>query len=283
MSDTFFSTTEESVVDISKLDKFYTPQHIVDICTATLHSAVNVDTVTEYIEPSAGSGAFLPYLQSTGKPYKCYDILPENDLIHKADFIKLSLPYKKGRCILGNPPFGRGNSLAVSFFKKSVAISDYIAFVLPISQLDNNRQMYEFDMVASVDLGKAVYSGAELHCCFNVYKRPEQGLNSKPITKPIGYHLVEWRRGCNRHVPEGFVYGMGTFGAGGVGKRSYMPDTYCIEVFVYCDDVAIKDKLLHLCETTDWKAQCKSTSGNYRLPQHVMVDYLNKELYERPI
>lgn len=44
--------------------------------------------------------------------------------------------------------------------------------------------MYEFDLVYSENLGTQIYSDRELHCCFNIYKRSENGkLNTKPKLK----------------------------------------------------------------------------------------------------
>lgn len=47
---------------------------------------------------------FLDYLD---KPYLAYDIEPEDDRVQKADWLEVNLNYKKGRCIIGNPPFGK--------------------------------------------------------------------------------------------------------------------------------------------------------------------------------
>jgi len=65
----------------------------------------------------------------------------------KQDFLTVKLEYKKGRCIIGNPPFGERNALSVKFYNKSVEIGDYISFILPISQWNNNMQMYKFDLI----------------------------------------------------------------------------------------------------------------------------------------
>jgi hypothetical protein len=66
----------------------------------------------------------------------------------------LDLDYKKGRCIIGNPPYGVKNNLSMQFFKKSIKLGDYIVFILSISQLNNNYQMYDFDLIYSEDLGE---------------------------------------------------------------------------------------------------------------------------------
>ena len=178
-------------------DKYYTPQHIVDKCVNKVKEIV-ADDVTEIIEPSAGNGAFIESLDNNFNCDKYYfDLIPEHDKIKQQDFLEFDLEYKQGRVIVGNPPFGNRSTLIVKFFKKSVRLGDYIAFILPISQLNNVKQLYEFDLIHSEDLGKQNYSGVDLHCCFNIYKSPSNGvLNSKPkLIKIDGLEVIEYRRG----------------------------------------------------------------------------------------
>jgi hypothetical protein len=163
-----------------ELDKFYTPNETAEKCVDLMLSKVtNKMFVTEYLEPSAGSGNFSKIINGC----IAYDIEPQSDNIIKADFLKLELPYKKGRLIFGNPPFGDRNNLARSFYKKAVQIADAIAFILPISQLNNTDSLFEFDLIESIDLGILEYSGMKVHCCFNIYIRPKNGMNKKPNLK----------------------------------------------------------------------------------------------------
>ena len=148
-------------------DKYYTSPELAKYCIEKTKEIIGSENITEYIEPSAGSGVFLNYLD---KPYLAYDIEPEDDRIIKQDWLENNLTYKKGRCVIGNPPFGTRNTLSVRFYKKAVMISDYISFILPISQLNNNQQMYEFDLIYSEDLGLKMYSDRNIHCCLNIYK-----------------------------------------------------------------------------------------------------------------
>jgi len=157
------------------LDKFYTPQETVAKCIKLF--TYTFKDITEIIEPSAGNGAFSLQISNC----IAYDIEPEHESIIKQDFLKLDLPYKKGRAIIGNPPFGDRNNLARSFYKKACGISDMIGFVLPISQLNNKDSLYLFDLVKSIDLGVLEYSEMKVHCCFNLYHKPKTGkLNKKP-------------------------------------------------------------------------------------------------------
>ncbi|HHX70665.1 MAG TPA: hypothetical protein GX708_21760, partial [Gallicola sp.] len=100
-----------------KLDKYYTPPDLAEYIVNKTKEIIGDENITEYIEPSAGAGVFLDYLD---KPYLAYDIEPEDNRIIEQDWLTVDLEYKKGRCVIGNPPFGRGNSLSMAFYKKSV-------------------------------------------------------------------------------------------------------------------------------------------------------------------
>lgn len=160
------------------LDKFYTSFETARKCINLAFKTF--ENITEIIEPSAGTGAFSLQISNC----IAYDIAPEHESIKKQDFLKLKLPYKQGRLIIGNPPFGDRNNLARSFYKHACKMAEYIGFILPIGLLNNIDSLYDFDLIKSVDLGILKYSGMEVHCCFNMYKLPESGiLNKKPNHK----------------------------------------------------------------------------------------------------
>ncbi len=158
-----------------ELDKFYTPDETAKRCIDLAFKTFK--GITEVIEPSAGAGSFSKQIDNC----IAYDIAPEADGIIEQDFLKLKLPYKKGRLIIGNPPFGDRNNLARSFYKHACTMAEYIGFILPISQYDNADSLYLFDLIETIDLGVLTYSGMEVHCCFNLYKKPKCAiLNCKP-------------------------------------------------------------------------------------------------------
>ncbi|MGL5189483.1 MAG: hypothetical protein ACRC7S_07500 [Cetobacterium sp.] len=164
------------------------------------------------IEPSAGNGAFSSRIENC----VAYDIKPEAEGIIKQDFLELKQEYVKDSVIITNPPFGRCLNLTQKFFKKSIEIADYIGFVLPISQLNNNRTFYEFDLVKSIDLGSKMYTDRNLHCCFNIYRRPKNGLNKKVDTKLKCVKII--RQDSKNYEKEWFDIRMCYWGNGSVGK-----------------------------------------------------------------
>lgn len=109
----------------NKLDQFYTKPEIVDICLETL----DFDSYDLLIEPSAGTGEFyrkLPVKKRIGM-----DVDPKYPGIVRMDFF--SFVPKKNRiyATVGNPPFGKNSSVAVSFFNKAASFSTTIGFILP--------------------------------------------------------------------------------------------------------------------------------------------------------
>lgn len=213
-------------------DKYYTPKEVVDRCLKILSETIPVKEVTEIIEPSAEG-------------------------IIQADFLTLDLPYKKGRLIVGNPPFGTHNSKSIRFFNKSAEIADYIAFIQPISQLNNNLQMYKFDLIRSVDLGIAHYTDRDLHCCFNIYKRPAGGLNSKPDFRLKDVTIIEYRRKSDNHsyttaknkeVTPDFDFSICNWGNGSLGKTPEYLGQYAQEAYIYVHNPIYKDQVKALLE-----------------------------------
>lgn len=238
-------------------DKYYTSSDLAKYCVNKTKEIIGEENVTEWLEPSAGSGAFLDYLPLATV---AYDILPDDERIIKQNFLDLDLLYKKGRCIVGNPPFGTRNTLSVKFFKKSIILCDYIAFILPISQLDNTQQMYEFDLIHSEDLGIREYSDVGLHCCFNIYRRPIN-LNSKPIYKLQYVEVREYRRNGTYEKPVQYDFGMCSWGNGSCGKEVEYIGQYAQEQYIIIKNEEFRNEIMKVCKETDWRNLYPSVSS----------------------
>lgn len=146
------------------LDQFFTKPEVASDCVNQLQNVLKNDLIAFdlVLEPSFGDGAFVSALQSVGvqpPKMKFFDIdalSPE----HRADFLSaavVSQEYfhaqslsRKGSmdaflvrsssdihsqqlsCVtIGNPPFGKNSSLAISFFNRAAEFSMVIAFVVP--------------------------------------------------------------------------------------------------------------------------------------------------------
>lgn len=103
------------------LDRFYTRPEIASELIKTLPNGV------EWVEPSAGSGAFSRALNCIA-----YDIDPQHPSIIKQDWFEYEHKGIAKWGVVGNPPFGRANKLSKAFIKHAIGQgASYVAFVLP--------------------------------------------------------------------------------------------------------------------------------------------------------
>lgn len=228
-------------------DKYYTPLDLARYCIEQTFKIIGKENISEIIEPSAGSGSFSSQIDNC----IAYDIEPENDGIIKQDYLSLELDYKKGRLIIGNPPYGDYNLLSEKFFKKSIKIADYISFILPISQYKNNIKMYEFDLIHSEDLGVREYSGKNVHCCLNIYKRPEGKLNKKPNYKLRDVSITRLDRGSNVKIDQ-YDIAICSYGAS-IGKEVIEKGTYSQELYIKVNNLEFRDEVVKLIKIANWK------------------------------
>lgn len=235
------------------LDKYYTNTDLAKYCIEKTKEIIGEDNITEYLEPSAGNGAFSLQIP------KCiaYDIEPEHESIIKQNYLELDTPYKKGRLIIGNPPFGERNNLSRYFYNKSVELGDYISFILPVSQFNNVDSLYKFDLIHSEVLPTIEYSGIKINCCLNIYKRPKNGLNKK---LKINTNLFELYRDDQYGYDE-IEYDICIYrGGASAGKEKFTninKQTYKIKVKDNKDLEYVKNTILNF----NWKGYKKHQSA----------------------
>lgn len=257
------------------LDKYYTSSDLAEYCVNKTKEVIGFNNISQWLEPSAGSGVFLPYL---GNNYLAFDIEPDNDNVLKQDYLELDLPYLSGRCIIGNPPYGKGNYTSVQFFKKAITQGDYVSFILPISQLNNNMYMYEFDLVYSEDLGKRKYSGRDVHCVLNIYKRNPNGLNQKPNfdLDDVVLRGVATGKSRNDKIPEIYDFSICGFGSS-VGKICEYDGQYCQQIYFTINKIELKDIIKDLIQNVDWKESYNMTATP-KLKHWMISKYLKDRL-----
>ncbi len=212
-------------------DKYYTPKHIVKHCVDKTFEVIGKENITEIIDSSAGDGAFLEYSDVS------YDLYPEHKDIIQQDFTTLKLPYKKGRLIGWNPPFGSRNSLIKKFMKQSSNFGDYIAMILPNGYYNNRDIFYKWDLVYSEDLGDIEYSNSyKVPTCFNIWVRAN---NPKPDYRLKGVYVSHHLRGGKTNL-ENVDYRFCAWGS--VGKETKVPDRWCKEMIINFEDKSLIEK-----------------------------------------
>jgi hypothetical protein len=168
-------------------EKFYTRDAIAQQCVADLVKVVTIDPDKDLLlEPSAGSGAFLPHLEQLANCLIALDIEPESNDVLRQDFLawdgtELQLP-RGGRIItVGNPPFGQQASLAFRFIKHAAKFSEFIAFILPRSFMKPSMQArvpLEFHLVHQRELDLNAFTIDDrphyVPCVFQIWQRHTQ-------------------------------------------------------------------------------------------------------------
>jgi len=260
------------------LDQYYTPTRVAVYCIETAYKVIGKENITSIIEPSAGTGSFSNNIGGC----EAYDLEPKADGVMQADFLLLDIGYKKGRLVIGNPPFGSRGNLMQKFCKKSFTMADYVAFILPINQMNNVVSIYEFDLIHSEDLGEKDYSGKKVHCCFNIYKRPVNGLNSKPNYKTEVIEVIEVREVIKNQNPKrnkelgDFQYDIAICAWGAIGKECSVGQ-YAKTFYIKINDKPnfdyYKDLILH----ANWCELYKMT-GTPNLLQWQVYKYVSENL-----
>ena len=165
--------------------------------------------------------------------------------------------------------------MAQKFYEKSVEIADYIAFILPISQLNNTQSMYKFDLIHSEDLGKRVYTDRELHCCFNIYKRPNNGLNPKPNKRLKDISIC--RQDSRQYDNFDYDIRMCYWGDGSAGKILSENEHYSAEYKIRVNNPLLREKIINVLNTYDW-AEYLNCIAMRKIQQFHIYDVLRKEI-----
>ena len=95
----------------SNLDKFYTQPQVAKQCYDFLIEKLPAVADKKFLEPSAGCGNFLNYLNN----YIALDIQPEDNRIIKQDFLEWKTDENE-LITIGNPPFGSRSKTFRYFF-----------------------------------------------------------------------------------------------------------------------------------------------------------------------
>ena len=169
------------------LDKYYTSSELSLKLINITFTKIN-DNIDCIIEPSAGNGSFSNHLQKLENiNLLFFDIEPEKKEIIQQDFLLLQSDkyeldkYKNILCI-GNPPFGRQNSLAVKFFNKCSSFENtkYISMIFPKSFRKSsiqNRLNLNFHLIWEEDIPENSFVSSDkkikydIPCIFQIWKR----------------------------------------------------------------------------------------------------------------
>lgn len=163
-------------------EQFYTPPDIAHRMVRQILRTMPDTASRTWLEPAGGTGAFIDAARAAGiSDVLSFDIEPHHPEVMLGDFLtqRLSLT---GAVALGNPPFGRNNSLSVPFFNKAARHSDFIAYIVPRSWRKwsvLNRLDRSFHLISDTDLsinyvnvnGEDAYAKNNLRTCVQMWER----------------------------------------------------------------------------------------------------------------
>lgn len=182
-------------------DQFYTKPAVAQKCVDRILEVVAGVQEWQWIEPSAGKGAFLrAAARAREGGLVGMDIDPQGEGIVQGDFLKWK-PVRRGGeevLVFGNPPFGRQGSLAKAFVQHAAEFADAIAFVLPRSFMKPSMTRafpLHFHCVWSEDVEKDAFevNGLEydVPCVFQIWLRRETERIVEDAEEAEGFAYVK--------------------------------------------------------------------------------------------
>lgn len=184
---------------MDSLQKFYTKPEIARECCSRVQRHIKIDRNNDtIIEPSAGSGAFIPYINKLCNNTIFMDIKPEHLDVQKQNYLTYIPSQYSNIHIIGNPPFGFKASTAIKFIKKSVQFCNSMSFILPLSFAKQSMQHsvpLQFHLIHSWILpeNSFMHYGKEMHipCVFQIWMRKNRLRKQQQSIQPIGYRFVK--------------------------------------------------------------------------------------------
>ena len=286
-------------IDYSKMtprekNQFFTKDSTAKDCVElTFSLLMEYVDLTEYIvvEPSAGSGNFLPWLPENTIAMDIESF--GNDKILIEDFFDWQPDPDKKYIVIGNPPFGLRGQQALKFINKALTFADFCAFILPPLFNSDGRGTPK----KRID-GNLLYSGP----CVSNYNYPY----GSPVEVETIFQI--WTRikdfGTNvkeKEEPQGFeVYSLSDGGTPGTTRNKdklyecnyYLPSTcFGVEKIHLYDGfenlpqrrgygIIVKEKKVNkIIENLDWsKVAFYSTNGASNLRTSLIIHAINTEL-----
>lgn len=178
-------------------DQFYTNKEVAKSCVDFIITHVPNTSSYTWVEPSAGSGAFVDALDSHFTRI-AMDIDPKSNTVKEMNFFEWEPTVSGDVIVFGNPPFGKQSSLAKAFIKKSCTFANVIAFILPKSFTKpsmNNAFEEHFHLTHTRDIEKNAFevngSVYDVPCVFQIWEKREHKRSVVEKVTPIGFSYVK--------------------------------------------------------------------------------------------
>lgn len=255
-------------------DKFYTKEEVAK----DLISEVPLQEFENVIEPSAGTGSFSSQIEGC----IAIDTDPQSEEIKEQDFFDFQFHGDHSKTlVIGNPPFGRQGSKALSFIKKASEIADAIGFILPKSfKKDSMKKKVpdHFHVRKEIDLSddSFVYKGEEYEVptVFQLWVRKDMPRLSHGGCEPFGYTFLKPPKYADFTVRRVGVY---------AGEASLTSQDKSLESHYFLRlDKRIKSKRVKIVEALNQTQfpSAKDTSGPNSISKDELIQKLNPIIEE---
>jgi hypothetical protein len=178
-------------------DQFYTKSSVASACVSKILSVLPITGTYQWIEPSAGNGAFLKVVPA-GIEKIGIDLEPKAQGIQRGNFLDWVPTTPKKRLFFGNPPFGRQSSLAKSFIRHAAEYAEAIAFILPRSFVKASMSKafpMKFHCIHSEELGKNSFEvnsvAYDVPCVFQIWEKKDIDRTLAEPVKEAGFEYVK--------------------------------------------------------------------------------------------
>jgi hypothetical protein len=219
-------------------DQYYTRVEVAKRCVETIEAHLPGDY--QWIEPSAGSGAFLKARIAIG-----IDIEPAYPGVQKGDFLTWEPTTEARRIFFGNPPFGRQGSQAKAFIKHAAKFGVAIAFILPRSFVKPSMSRafpLKFHCVHSEELEKNAFEvngePYDVPCVFQIWIKKDEDRALAAVHVEEGF----------RYVKAGEPFDIAFKRVGGQAGRCYLagpgPFNPQFHYFLKLDEPAVAEKIV---------------------------------------
>jgi len=252
-------------------EQYYTKASVAKECIKLIKETVKNSRTYQWIEPSAGSGAFLV------RGCIAMDIEPKHNDVIKQDFLQYTPESAQEKTLIyGNPPFGRQSSLAKRFIRRAYSFADVIAFILPLSFTKpsmSNIFPVHYHCVASNVLDKDSFevNGESYHvpCVFQIWMKKETPREREKLIAPEGFSYVKKEDGFDFAIRRVGVYAGKAF-----LKDSQSFNKQCF-YFIKLDDETKIEKLLEIVNNHIFPS---NTVGPRSLSKNEITSVLNNKL-----
>jgi len=220
-------------------DQYYTKEAVAKRCVEKIKAICPEADQYQWIEPSAGSGAFLKArVEAMG-----IDLEPAYPGIQKGDFLAWEPTTEAPRIFFGNPPFGRQGCMAKAFIKHAAKYASAMAFILPRSFVKPSMSRafpLKFHCIHSEELEKNSFEvngdPYDVPCVFQIWVKKAEDRVLATVHVEEGF----------RYVKAGEPFDIAFKRVGGLAGKCSGPGTYNpqFHYFLKLDEAAAAAKII---------------------------------------